>query len=44
MDAAFDGPRHDLGVAVVQGGVVDELLDQQRAILHQAEHQAFLRL
>ena len=33
--------RDDLGVAVVLGGMVDQLLDQERAILHQAEHRAF---
>ena len=43
VDIALDPPRHDLGVAVVQGGVLDELLDQQRAVLHQAEHGRFSR-
>jgi hypothetical protein len=36
MDRALDGARHDLGVAVVQGGMFDQLLDQERATLHQA--------
>ena len=44
VDRPFDRARDDLGVAVILGGVVDELLDQQWAILHQAEHRAFLRL
>jgi hypothetical protein len=28
---------------MVLGGVVDQLLDQERAILHQAKHRAFLQ-
>ena len=38
VEAAFQGPRYDFSVAVIEGGVLDELLDQQRPILHEAEH------
>jgi len=38
MDVALDPSRHDFRVAVVQRGVLDQLLDQERAVLHEAEH------
>ena len=38
VDRPFDGPRHDLNVGIVGGGEVDDLRNQQRAVLHQAEH------
>ena len=43
---AFDRARDDLDVGMVSGGEVDDLRDQQRAVLHQAEHvvsSSFLR-
>jgi hypothetical protein len=36
VEPALEGARDDLGVAMVLGGMVDQLLDQERAILHQA--------
>ena len=42
MDRAFDGAGDDLGVAVVEGGMLDELRNQKRAVLHEAEHRASL--
>ena len=38
VDRAFDGARHDLGVAVVAIRVADQRRDHQRLIHHQAEH------
>jgi len=38
VDIALDPARHDFRVAMVEGGVLDELLDQERSVLHQAEH------
>src|SRR5690606_799431 len=38
VDRPLNGARHDLGVAVVEGGVVDERGYQERALLDQAAH------
>jgi hypothetical protein len=38
MDAAFDGPRHDLGVAVIARRVRQQRRDQQGSIHDQAVH------
>ena len=38
VDIALDPTGHDFRVAMVEGGVLDELLDQERSVLHQAEH------
>jgi hypothetical protein len=38
VDRSLDRAGDDLGVAVVEGGVLDELRNQKRAILHESEH------
>src|SRR5579862_6828463 len=38
MDRAFYGPRHHLGIGVIERGVRDDLRDQQRPLRHQPEH------
>jgi hypothetical protein len=38
VDVALHSPGHYLGVAVVALGVVDQRRNQQRLVLHQAEH------
>jgi hypothetical protein len=43
VDVALDPARHDLGVAVVAVGVLDEVAHQQRHIHHEAVH-AILRI
>ena len=42
VDRPFDGAGDDLGIAVVEGGMLDELRNQKRAVLHEAEHRASL--
>ena len=39
MDRAFDQARHDLAVGMLDGGEIDDLVDQQRPILHQTQHE-----
>ncbi len=41
-DGALDRPRDHLAAAVIEPGMVDDLRDQQRPVLHQTEH-GFLR-
>ena len=38
VNVALDAARDDLGVVVVAGGELDQARDQQRLVLHQAEH------
>jgi hypothetical protein len=38
VDVAFDAARDDLDVAVMAVGVPDERRDEQRDVLHEAEH------
>jgi hypothetical protein len=38
MDRSLDRAGDDLDVREVAGGEVDHLRDQQRTVLHQAEH------
>ncbi|MEY9315059.1 hypothetical protein ABIF29_001858 [Bradyrhizobium elkanii] len=38
MNGAFDRPRHDFLRAVIFGGVLNNLVTQQRPILHQTKH------
>ena len=38
MDRPFDRAAHDLDLGVVGRGEIDHLRDQQRTVLHQAEH------
>ncbi len=38
VDRALDGARDDLDLGIVGGSEIDDLRDQQRAVLHQAEH------
>ena len=38
VDRPLDRARHDLDVGIVGGGEVDDLRNQQRTVLHQAEH------
>ncbi len=38
VDRPFDGARDDLDIGVIGGRIVDDLRDQQRTVLHQAEH------
>jgi hypothetical protein len=42
VDRALDGARDDLAIAMLSGGVVDDLMAQQRPILHQSKHWASL--
>jgi len=42
MKIALHPARHDLGVAMVAFGVVDQPGNQQRLVLHQAQHGTLL--
>ena len=43
-DRTLDRPRHDLTVAVLSRRVVQDLVAQQRPVLHQSEHRTLLPL
>ncbi len=40
MDRAFDKPADDLAARMLDGGEIDDLVNQQRPILHQPEHRS----
>ena len=40
VDRAFDEAADDLATRVLQGGEIDDFVNQQRPILHQPEHRS----